>query len=239
MLRALIPVDDGVDRILRKLEESGEADDTLAVFMSDNGYQWREHAAIPGDCVGSTGPPGRGTPCGITGKTKPYLDSVNVPFYVRWPGHPEVGATPTASKLVSIIDPAATVLDVVDSQPTGAADQPVMDGWSLFSFRQRPYVLTESLIGESGRLPAWRALRSASELYIRYEDDPFTAIDDAGFQEYYDLTNDPGEHRNLLGSNGRHDPGEPSLGALPALLDIYSTCTGQFGAPESGRYPCP
>jgi hypothetical protein len=100
-------------------------------------------------------------------------------------------------------------------------------------------VLTESLIGESGRLPAWRALRSTSELYIRYEDDPFTTTPDAGFQEYYDLTNDPGEHRNLLGTNGRHDPGEPSPGALPALLDFYSTCTGQLGAPESGKFPCP
>lgn len=239
MLRALMPVDDGIRRLFEKLEETGEADDTLAVFMSDNGYQWREHAVIAGDCVGPTGPPGRGTPCGITGKTKPYLDSVKVPFYVRWPGNPDVGAGATATRLVTILDPAVTVLDIVDAQPTGGADQPAMDGWSLFSFWQRPYVLTEALVGEAGQLPGWRALRSLSELYVRYLDDPFTPIADAGFEEYYDLTTDPGEHRNLLGTNGLHDAGEPSPGALPALLDIYATCAGQFGAPASGKYPCP
>jgi arylsulfatase A-like enzyme len=239
MLRALIPVDDGVNRLFSKLEDTGEADDTLAVFMSDNGYQWREHAAIGGDCVDETGPPGRGTACGITGKGKPYVESVQIPFYVRWPGNPDVAANSTATKMVTILDPAATVMDVVDARPSGGADQPLMDGWSLFSYWQRSYILTEMLVGEGSRIPGFRALRSQSELYVRYLDDPITPEKDPGFQEYYDLANDPGEHRNLMGANGQRDPGEPSLGALPALLDIYAGCAGQLGAPEIGKYPCP
>ena len=237
-LRTLLPVDDGINRLFNLLEDSGEADDTLAVFMSDNGYQWREHAAIGGDCS-TTGQPGRGTPCGISGKAKPYLDSVKVPFYVRWPGNPDVGANPTETKMVTGLDPAVSVMDVVDARPSGAVDQPVMDGWSLFGFWQRPYVFIEQLAGEAGHIPGFRALRTNSELFVRYFDDPITPAADPGFQEYYDLASDPGEHRNLLGANGERDAGEPSLGALPAMLDIYKDCAGQFGIPESGKFPCP
>ena len=238
MLRTLIPVDDGIESLLTRLEEAGEADDTLAVFMSDNGYQWREHAATAGDCVDSTGQ-GRGSPCGLTGKGKPYRESVKVPFYVRWPGNPDVGAAPTESRMVTLMDPAVTVMDVVDARPNGTSDQPVMDGRSLFSFWKRFFVLTESPSGEGGAVPGWMALRTQSELYVRYSDDRYTPEADAGFQEYYDLASDPAEQRNLLGANGQHDPGEPSLGYLPAMMELYSTCAGQYGLPQSGRFPCP
>ena len=236
MLRALIPVDDGIARLFARLEATGEADDTLALFISDNGFQWREHAAAAGDCVDSAGAP-RGTPCGVAGKGMPYVESVKVPFYVRWPGHPEVSAGRTEDKLVTLVDPSATVMDVIDARPSGAPDQPVMDGWSLLSFWERSYVLTETALGGGGAVPGWTALRTKTELYVRYGDDRFTSAVDPDFQEYYNLAADPGERRNLLGGNGQRDPGEPSPGNLPALLEYYRTCAGQFGAP--GKVPCP
>ncbi len=237
-LRSLMPVDDGIDRLFTKLEATGEADDTLAVFISDNGYQWREHAVEGGDCVNSAGQ-SRGTPCGPSSKSKPYRESVKVPFYVRWPANPNVGASPTATKMVANVDLAPTVMDVIDAEPSGAADQPVMDGWSLFNARQRTYLLTENTAGDGRIFPGWRALRTNTELYVSYFDDVLTPENDAGFQEYYSLASDPAEHVNLMGANGRRDPGEPSLGALPALLDLYGNCVGRAGVPDQGKYPCP
>ncbi|MBW3562726.1 MAG: sulfatase-like hydrolase/transferase, partial [Actinobacteria bacterium] len=42
-LRTLLSVDDLVERIFRTLERQGELDDTIAFFLSDNGYLWGEH----------------------------------------------------------------------------------------------------------------------------------------------------------------------------------------------------
>src|SRR4029453_11500431 len=112
----------------------------------DNGYQWREHAAEAGDCVNSAGE-GRGTPCGPTGKARPYRESVKVPYFVRWPANPDVGASLTATKMVTNVDLAPPVMDVIDAVPSRAADQPVMDGWSLFSFWERMYLYTENVSG--------------------------------------------------------------------------------------------
>ena len=205
-LRSLIPVDDGVNRLFTKLEDTGEADDTLAVFISDNGYQWREHAAEGGDCVDSAGV-GRSTPCGPTGKARPYRESVKVPFYVRWPGHPDVGASTTATQMVTNLDPAVTVMDVIDAQPSGAADQPVMDGWSLFSFWRRTYVLTENLAGELDDVPGWRALRTNSALYVRYLDDPFTPAADCGLPGALLTCDRPGRAPEPAGGQRAARPG--------------------------------
>ncbi|HEU4398969.1 MAG TPA: sulfatase-like hydrolase/transferase, partial [Actinomycetota bacterium] len=65
-LRTLLSVDDLVDRVLRRLDQTGELDRTLVFFLSDNGYSWGEHRYV--------------------GKFVPYTESTRIPFMVRWPG---------------------------------------------------------------------------------------------------------------------------------------------------------
>src|SRR6185437_14645553 len=70
-LRTLISVDDMVDAIFRKLQARGEAQNTLAIFSSDNGFLHGEH--------------------GLQRKAVPYTGSIGVPFLIRWPGHVPAG----------------------------------------------------------------------------------------------------------------------------------------------------
>ena len=81
-----------------RLDALGETN-TLAFFLSDNGYQWHEH--------------------GLDRKGKPYDDSVQIPFFVRWPGHIETGLVD--ERIVANIDIAPTVYDALDYVPNNYA----------------------------------------------------------------------------------------------------------------------
>lgn len=174
-LRALMSADDMVDDVMSILEDSGQLDNTLALFISDNGYLWAEH--------------------GITGKRVPYLQSVRVPMFARWTGQIAAGAT--EDKLVANIDIAPTVLDAVGLPPPFA---PPMDGRSLLTVNERDRMLTEHYVGggdddaPEGPFPPWASLITPTAQYVEYYDDAGTVT----FTEYYDLINDPWQLENLV-----------------------------------------
>jgi hypothetical protein len=115
MIRTLYSVDDLIAGVFARLDELGEGN-TIAFFLSDNGYQWYEH--------------------GLEKKDKPYSDSVRVPFFVRWPGHVAAGAVD--GKIVANIDIAPTVYDAIGYSPANY----VPDGRSILT-SQRQVILTE------------------------------------------------------------------------------------------------
>ena len=65
-MRTLLAADEMVDTIMRRLQSTGELDNTLVVFTSDNGYSWGER--------------------GVGSKGLPYAEHVDVPFLARWDG---------------------------------------------------------------------------------------------------------------------------------------------------------
>jgi arylsulfatase A-like enzyme len=89
----------------RRLEDRGERDDTLIIFMSDNGYSLGEHRIIA--------------------KGSPYAPVVGVPFYLIWKDRIEPGSS---DAIVANIDIAPTIYDAleveVDYEPDG---QSVLD----------------------------------------------------------------------------------------------------------------
>jgi arylsulfatase A-like enzyme len=139
-LRSLMSVDDMVDAVCRLLDKLGELDDTLAIFMSDNGFMWGEH--------------------GLTQKIRPYASSAQVPFFVRWPG--SVAAGGVEHRLVANIDIAPTVLDAAGVKPDH-----VFDGRSLLS-GGRDRVLLEQWKRPDRTVPDWAATRSTGYLYVEY-----------------------------------------------------------------------
>ncbi|MGB0369971.1 MAG: sulfatase-like hydrolase/transferase [Opitutales bacterium] len=81
--------DDSVARILDALDETGEADNTIVVFMSDNGM------AFPG------------------GKWQNYQAATRTPFIVRWPAGGIVGGTVNSEDFISNIDFLPTMLEAI------------------------------------------------------------------------------------------------------------------------------
>jgi N-acetylglucosamine-6-sulfatase len=119
-LASLLAVDEGVERIVAALRETGELDDTLVIFTSDNGFMAGEHRVL-------------------RGKVLLYEPSIRVPLLMRGPGIPR-GAR--SEQLVWNGDLAPTILDVA-----GASSPFALDGRSLIPFargvRQERTVLLE------------------------------------------------------------------------------------------------
>lgn len=89
--------DDCVGEILRALSESGKAEDTFVMFLSDHGMP------LP------------------FAKTQLYHHSTRTPLIVRWPGVTEPG-TRDDEHMVSAVDFLPTLLDVVGAEKPGGFD---------------------------------------------------------------------------------------------------------------------
>lgn len=89
--------DDTVGALLATLDESGFADDTVVIFLSDNGM------AFP------------------FSKTNCYLNSTRTPWMVRWPGVTSPGVY-DETHFISGIDFTPTVLDLAGLDPIDGVD---------------------------------------------------------------------------------------------------------------------
>ena len=114
-LESLLAVDEGVARIVAALERSGELEDTLLVFTSDNGFLHGEHR-VP------------------AGKVLAYEPSIRVPLLMRGPGVPR---GMQLGQLAANVDLAPTILEA-----TGAVAPWEPDGTSLLGFLRDPALET-------------------------------------------------------------------------------------------------
>jgi arylsulfatase A-like enzyme len=196
-LRTLMSVDDMVNRVFQTLEATGEASDTLAVFVGDNGYEWGEH--------------------GSEGKGDPYLESVKIPMLMRWPSHVAAGASD--QRLVANIDLPVTALDAA-----GIAAAAPMDGHSLLGATSRSRLLLDFYKdATNGRnLRDWASLVTPTSQYTEWFD--HQAESTVNFREYYNLSTDPYELDNLL-SDG-NSSNDPNTAPLAAQLRQDLTCSG-------------
>jgi arylsulfatase A-like enzyme len=162
-IEALQAVDDLVERVVHTLSTTGELENTLIVFTSDNGFLLGQHRAI--------------------GKTWVYEESIRVPLLFRGGGFP---AGKTASQLVANIDLAPTIVKV-----TGISAGHTMDGRSLLPLAQesargrgrRLLISGVSHLPETSPGPLnFKAVRTERYLWVEYESTQ---------RELYDLQADP------------------------------------------------
>ncbi len=194
MTRAALSIDDGVDRLMRQLRANGELDNTLAIFLSDNGWMQGDH--------------------GYLDKFTPYTNSVEVPFLVRWPGHAVAGATD--NRFVANVDIAPTVLTAA-----GAAGVSNMDGRNIFAGTTRNRRLTEYFV-DSGNNPSirtWASITTTTYTYTEYYSTDGTQV---RFREYYNLVNDPYELVNLF--NDGNAANDPNVATIAAQLATDRGC---------------
>ena len=196
-MRTLMSVDDMVKKVFAKLQAVGERRNTLAFFLSDNGYQWGEHG------LGGT----------VYAKRPPYTGSVRIPLLARWRGHFLRGHRDR--RLVANIDVAPTIADAAGLRP----DAP-MDGRSLLRPGSRDHLLLEYFL-DVGTTPDWASIRTRDVAYVEYYlADGLTPT----FREYYSLRDDPWQLENLLGNVDLVD--DPRFDDLSTQLDRDRRCSG-------------
>jgi len=198
-------IDDQIGRILRALDETGKADDTVVVFTADHG-----------DMMGGHGMVWKST-------SSFYEEIVRVPLLISYPGKFSPCVT---NRPVDSTDFAPTLLEL-----TGRSVPPQMQGTSLLSHLMgrddsetaRVYTFSERVRpnpeGMRKVLPGTKGdfmIRGRGWKLIRYAD---------GHEYLYNLTEDPGETRDLSGvSNYKSTRDE-----LAAEMDKWLARTGWQG----------
>jgi N-acetylglucosamine-6-sulfatase len=207
-LATLGALDDALARLTGALRSRGELEQTVLVFLSDNGYFFGSHA-IDDD------------------KRLPYAQSAHVPLAIRVGAEVAGGRAPAAvEEVVSNVDLAPTLLDYAGARPCVAGDCRPLDGLSL-----RPLLEGEgedwpgdrAVLMELDEAVAYRALRTRRYLYSELTRDRSGELPSPAV-ELYDLERDPYELENLA----EVDPSgsEAVLDELGARLDRLSACSG-------------
>jgi arylsulfatase A-like enzyme len=172
-------IDSNVGRLLAALEESGQREDTLVIFMSD-------HGELLGDY-------------GLVGKGCRFYEAlVRVPLIFSWPGH--VGAGVVCDSLVELIDIVPTLLELA-----GVEAPERMQGRSLLPILQgradegqhRPFVRSEYYRVLNPDAPGREHLQGTYATMIRNVNYKLVVYHDRDSGELYDLREDPGELENL------------------------------------------
>lgn len=170
---ALLSVDDSIARVRSWLEDNGLADNSLVMYMGDNGFQWGEH--------------------GLIDKRTAYEASMRVPLLGVCPKVWKPGTK--VEQVVANIDIGPTALEAA-----GLKTPEQMDGQSFFqlaSGRMKSSDWRQNLLYEYyweynfPHTPSTFALRSPQYKFIQYH-----GIWD--IDELYDLKNDPYEEHNLI-----------------------------------------
>jgi arylsulfatase A-like enzyme len=197
-VRALLAADRIVDDVFSALRTLGENGNTLAFFMSDNGFLMGEH--------------------GLRRKRFPYPMSQEIPLHMRWPDA-SLPIGRTDHRIVANIDVLPTALGAAGLE--GSLEHEV-DGMSLLGSQQRDRLLLEHFADTRRQVPTWASLITDREQYTEYYQlDGETRI----FTEYYDVLSDPWYLKNTLGDDDpSNDP--PTLLQLENQLEADRECAG-------------
>jgi len=174
-------LDSNIGRLLKTIDDQELRDNTIVVFMSDNGGVGHF------DKVGLRGLKGS---C--------YEGGVKVPFFARWPGHFPAGAVtdamaqhidihPTLCELTGTPLPARQ-LDGKSLAPLLKSGNGVSPHEYLFHQWNRGHPVFTSVSGDSELQASW-AVRNAKGHKLTMDG------------ELYDLSADPGESHNLASQN--------------------------------------
>ncbi|MDZ4289361.1 MAG: sulfatase, partial [Prosthecobacter sp.] len=175
----VLSVDDSVGRLRGWLEETKQIDNTIIVFMGDNGLLEGEH--------------------GMVDKRTAHEASLRIPLLVRFPGlTKEAKIIP---QQVLTVDMAPSVLDLCQ-----APALPSIHGRSWVKLVRegdpawrRSWFYHYNYEKQFPYTPNVRAVRTDEWKYIHYP--PGDGKPDRHMAELYNLKDDPGETRNLIGKS--------------------------------------
>lgn len=199
----ILSVDDSVGRVVDHLKETGEYDNTIIVFMGDNGLLEGEH--------------------GMVDKRTMHEPSIRIPIIATGPGLPQ---NKVVSEQVLAMDIAPTLLELCGAKPiakaqgkswvklVNGADPEWRKAWFYeYNYeKQFPYT------------PNIRGVRTDDWKYIRYPHGDGSP--DKHKAELYDLKADPLELNNLV-----NDPSNASK--LAEMKELLTKLLAQEGLTEA------
>ena len=205
----ILSVDDSMGRLLAWLQDTGQLDNTVIVFMGDNGLLEGEH--------------------GMVDKRTMHEPSIRIPLAVRYRGL--TTAPKVVSEQVLTEDVAPSLLELAGAAPLTAIDgrswvRLVRSGdpawrksWFYYYNYEKEFPYT----------PNVRGIRTADWKYMHYPHGD--GGPDRQMAELYDLKADPGELKNLIA-----DPA--SAGVLAQLRTELARLMAETGlTPETDRMP--
>jgi N-acetylglucosamine-6-sulfatase len=160
----LLAADEAVASIVETLRQTGELDNTLLIFTSDNGFFHGEHRVR-------------------NGKVRLYEESIHLPLLMRWTGNKTLPRGVHRKQLAMNVDDAETILAAAgDTARPGRIE----DGVSLLRFWRDSglEIGRDLLIDNSPGAGHFDAVRSRNFKYAEYQN---------GDRELYDLRKDPYE----------------------------------------------
>ncbi len=168
----LMAVDESIARVLKYLKDNGLENNTMVIYMGDNGFSWGEH--------------------GLIDKRQFYEESAKVPFLIYAPGLFKGGVT--VDKMVQNIDIAPTILELAglkkpDYMP-GSSVLPLLKGDTL---KWRKKIFYEYY---------WEYDFPMTPTVYGVRTDQYKLMHYIGLwdqDELYDIKNDPNEVHNLMG----------------------------------------
>jgi arylsulfatase A-like enzyme len=205
----ILSVDDSVGRLRAWLEASGQLENTIIVFVGDNGLLEGEH--------------------GMVDKRTMHEPSIRIPMAVRYP---RLAAGPKViEEQVLTIDMAPSLLELSGARPLEPVDgrswvtlvKQGDPGWRTSWFYYYNYEK------EFPYTPNVRGIRTAQWKYIRYPHGDGGR--DRHMAELYDLQADPDERRNLIATA----PAAALVDKLSVELDRLMAATGL--TPQTDKMP--
>lgn len=197
----ILSVDDSVGRLLELLRRRGELDNTLVIFMGDNGLLEGEH--------------------GMVDKRTMHEASIRIPLVIRYPKL-NAGQPKRIAEQVLTLDLAPTICELTGVPPLpkvhgrsmvkliNSGDDQWRKGWLYHYNYEKQFPYTPNIRGV--RTDRWKLIR-----YPHGDGGP-----QRHESELYDLANDPMEKRNLI-----HDPAQAdNIQQLSNQLAALMTAAG-------------
>jgi uncharacterized sulfatase len=175
-----------VGALLEFLDKKGLTDNTLVVFVVDNG--WITNTTSQ-----------KGQPFAPRSKRSPYEMGLRTPILLRWPAR--IRTPKSHDDLVSSIDLVPTILAAADL-PEDARKLPGLDLLPLAEGKS-PALARKAVFGEIHRHDCSRLGDPSADLLYRWvrrgDWKLIDAVDPNAPDELYDLRRDPTERQNLFG----------------------------------------
>lgn len=174
-LRCVVSLDRSVGVIMQTLKDLKLDENTVIIYLSDNGYLWGEH--------------------GLGGKWLLYEESIRVPVIIRVPNLPKSMQGKKIDNLALNIDIAPTILDIagiqIPSEMDGISLYPLISGKQVI-LRTDFFMEHVGIVKSESPIPDSRGVRSNEWKYIHYINVQ------PEVEEMYHISSDPFELNNLI-----------------------------------------